>query len=213
MPKAMDISGRTFERLTVLYRDTSCRPGRSVWVCECACGAVVSVAGKSLVSGNTKSCGCLQRESRVTNGERKKHGRGSNKPGHRDATYISWFSMKSRCDRVTDKEYHRYGANGVRYCRRWKEFENFLIDMGERPKGKTLDRINPDGNYTPDNCRWASRAEQGQNLRTTRKFAYGGEMLSLTEMSNLFGMSREKLKYRLCEKGLSVEDAIRSING
>lgn len=214
MGQPMKIVGETFARLTVLSRDWSKSGDGTWWICECVCGKVGSFRGKSLVSGNTQSCGCLQREVRASNGKQNvKHGRGSSQKGSRDRTYSSWFCMKSRCQRLTDKEYHRYAGKGVSVCDRWQDFEAFFEDMGECPEGHTIDREDPRGNYEPGNCRWATRLEQSQNLRTTRKFDCGGEMMSLTELATYFSIDREKLKYRLCEKGLTVDQAVKEING
>jgi hypothetical protein len=110
-----------------------------------------------LKRGLIKSCGCLQRE---TVGEiARTHGQSLT------ATYISWTGMKSRCFNKRQPNFQHYGAKGVTVCNRWLQYENFLADMGERPVGKTLDRIDPVGNYEPNNCRWATPMEQTHNRR------------------------------------------------
>lgn len=208
----MKIVGKTFGRLTVLGRDLSKYGTGTFWICKCSCGTTGSFRGKSLVSGNTQSCGCLQREVRASNGKQNvKHGRGSSQKGRRDKTYAAWFCMKSRCQRTADLEYQRYGGRGVTVCARWQDFQKFFSDMGECPPEHTLDRKDPWGNYEPGNCRWATRSQQSQNLRTTRKFLFGETMWSLTELSVAFDVSREKLKYRLCEKSLTVAQALEDI--
>jgi len=211
--KKMSIEGRVFSRLTVMSQAPS-HQGVTYWSCRCECGKNVVVQGKSLTSGNTKSCGCLQHEVRVANGKGNvKHGRGSSQKGRRDRTYCAWFGMKSRCNRKTDKEYQRYGGAGVTYPPRWETFENFLEDMGVCPDGLTLDREDPHGNYGPDNCRWATRLEQSQNLRTTRKFLHCGKYMTITEISTAFSIPRGRVKYLLTERGLTVNELLEVVNG
>lgn len=147
--------GKTFGRLTAI-RPVEIRNHIIYWLCRCECSKEAVVASRSLRSGNTKSCGCLNREkaaerfrtTRVTHGF-------SGSP-----TYHSWCAMKQRCTYKNHEHYHLYGGVGVKVCDRWKRFENFLADMGERPEGKTLGRINDVGNYEPGNCEWQSLSEQ-----------------------------------------------------
>lgn len=213
MTAKLNLEGRSFHRLRVVGCAPS-RSGMSQWVCECKCGNSVVVAGKSLVSGNTKSCGCLQHESRVANGKHNmKHGRASTNSHKRDRTYTAWFSMKSRCNRKSDKEYRRYGGSGVTYAKRWESFENFLYDMGVCPEQLTLDRVDPTGDYTPENCRWATRFEQSQNLRTTRRFEFDGKCWTISELAQTYDIPRGRVKYLLTEKGLTVREMLGVLHG
>lgn len=127
------------------------------WYCVCSCGRNVVVRGDSLTSGNTKSCGCLQR-SRASKANLT-HGQTSS------PTYLSWAAMLGRCNNPNNNRFYTYGARGIKVCKRWKGFENFLIDMGERPKGKTLDRVDVNKGYSLKNCRWATRKQQANNKR------------------------------------------------
>jgi len=128
-----------------------------VWKCKCDCGNFTEVASGDL--NKTKSCGCLLKEPKIFI-----HGHTCN--GKSSPTFKSWESMKQRCFNSKNHKYPIYGGRGIKVCDRWKDsFKNFLDDMGERPKGKTLDRINPDGNYEPLNCRWATNLEQRHNRR------------------------------------------------
>ena len=149
--------GQKFNRLLVVERDDS-KTKRTYWICKCDCGETISVAACDVASGHTKSCGCFNQESRVKNNT--KHGY------NRTPTYVSWSNMIARCSNPKRLEYKNYGGRGISVCDRWLSFENFVLDMGEKPNLRTLDRINNDGNYEPSNCRWATASEQRRNQRT-----------------------------------------------
>lgn len=127
------------------------------FICDCDCGARVSVMAKKLKSGHTKSCGCLWRE-RIT-----KHGHNTKK---KSPTYHTWDAMVQRCHNPRHSKYYMYGARGISVCDSWRDsFSRFLEDMGERPNGRTIDRLNPNGNYEAENCRWATARQQQQTTR------------------------------------------------
>lgn len=167
MTKMIDMTGRVYGRLTIIERDASVSDSAS-WKCVCSCGTVVTVWGSSLRKGFTQSCGCLHKER--TAEATTTHGHTSG--GIWTPTYRSWASMIMRCFDPRQKSYADYGGRGITVCERWRSsFENFLADMGERPKGKTLDRFpNNDGNYEPGNCRWATPKQQTMNRRPYRSF-------------------------------------------
>lgn len=162
-----DVTGQRFGRLVALF-DVGIAKRRH-WCCRCDCGTERIVPVDALTSGKTRSCGCLKAEI-ISAGAHMTHGHAPVR-GPQSPTYQSWRGMLARCNQPSSQAFKNYGARGVTVCQRWREFKNFLADMGERPTGLTLDRINNDGIYEPSNCRWATRAQQTANRRCSRKVA------------------------------------------
>src|SRR4030067_2040118 len=164
--QALDITGQVFGRLTVIHKAWSDEHGIT-WSCKCACGNQYAVYGHSLRSGKTKSCGCWHREH---SGQiNKSHGRSST------PEYSVWEAMRARCTNPSNKHYKNYGGRGVGVCVSWIKFSNFFADMGQRPSSlHSLERVDNDLGYSPENCRWATRKEQQNNMRTNRRLTYKG---------------------------------------
>lgn len=157
----LDMIGRRFGRWTVEnYYGRSDTGSGTLFSCVCDCGTKRNVNGYYLRGGRSTSCGCYQREV-----VKKPRTHGYTVGGKIKKTYTAWQGMFSRCYLPHAREYRWYGGKGIKVCARWSEFENFLSDMGEAPEDMTLDRINGDGNYEPENCRWATWEVQLANRR------------------------------------------------
>lgn len=168
--RLIDLTGRRFGRLVVDGRAPN--GGRHVyWQCRCDCGAERQVKGDHLKAGSTVSCGCHSAETArarlLERGapDRTTHGHAAHRAGLRTPEYVVWSNMIQRATNANHPAWDNYGGRGITVCDRWRSYENFLSDMGARPEGLTLDRIDVDGNYEPGNCRWATWAVQRQNQR------------------------------------------------
>lgn len=181
-----DIIGMAYGRLTVMAIGVK---GRCVVACKC--GRAKETRLRTVVSGKTMSCGCLARER--AGDQARTHGK------TKTLLYRVWANMVKRCVNPNHKHFACYGGRGIAVCGRWRHsFETFAKDIGDRPTPThTLDRINVDGDYTPDNCRWATRKEQAHNRRTNVYYTHGGETYCLAEWSRRIGLSIGTLRYRL----------------
>lgn len=176
--------------------------GSFMWNCVCECGERRIVAGGKLKSGHTRSCGCLFR-MRLGNRNRT-HGRSQT------SLHNSWKAMKARCTRKTCASYPRYGGRGIMICERWLKFENFLADMGERPDVTySIERVDNDKGYEPNNCVWAKKKTQARNKRNNRHITAFGETRTLAEWAELTGMIATTITSRI-NRGWSAEDAMSS---
>ena len=153
----IDRTGQRFGCLTVLRRVPAA--GRVRWECRCDCGRLTVAQANNLQSGNTRSCGHLgeNNTSQMTHGHTRS--------GWKSPTFVSWSNMVQRCVDRRSTSWLRYGGRGIKVCARWRTFENFLADMGERPAGRSIDRIDNAGHYRPGNCKWSTPKEQAANRR------------------------------------------------
>lgn len=157
MSRLKDLTGLRFNQLEVLSRAENYPNGKSRWLCRCDCGNTTVVSSVNLRFHPTKSCGCRKR---------KAHTHGQTRGRSKTRAYCSWQSMRDRCLNSRSSNYQDYGGRGILVYEKWaSSFEEFFKDMGIRPKGTTLDRVDVNGNYEPNNCRWATPLEQARNQR------------------------------------------------
>lgn len=187
----IDMTGRRYGRLVVVKQsDKRFGTKQAIgWLCACDCGKEIVVRGYSLRCGNTQSCGCLFVDS-VT-----KHGQTRGYQG--TAAYRSWDHMVQRCTNPNNSFFHNYGGRGIKVCERWMSFPAFLADMGQRPDGMSLDRIDVNGNYEPENCRWATRTEQMNNTRRNTMITFAGRTMSLSDWARETSLTTPCISGRL----------------
>lgn len=190
MPKFIDLAGKTFNRLTVIERAENKRR-RVHWKCKCSCGNIVIIDRCHLVTGNTKSCGCLKKESIVK--RFTKHAMCDS------LEYCIWKEMIKRCNNQNHKEYKNYGGRGIKVCEEWRnDFIKFFNYMGKKPSPKhSIDRIDNDGDYKPGNCRWATPSEQSNNKRSNNKITLHGITMNISQWADFVGIQYDTLWARI----------------
>ena len=204
MPARKNLLGCVYGRWTVLSYYGSSGQG-AMWLCECSCGTKKPVHASSLLHGKSNSCGCLMVE--LTSKFHKKHGHNSKINGQ-SPTYRSWRNMLRRCNDPKHGSYSNYGGRGIKVCEEWRNFEQFLADMGERPEDKTLDRIDGDKGYSKENCRWMNMTEQANNRANNHRLTYQGETHTISEWAVKLGIKDGTIRARLF-RGFSTEDALQ----
>lgn len=203
MPKVKDLTGKRFHRLVVLGFSHKNKNRKYFWKCKCDCGNELIIPSYNLVSGNTKSCGCLNKEKMIA--RKKTHGM------YGTRIYSIWNNMIMRCENKNIPLYERYGSVGISVCAEWKKFENFYqwaIKNGYNEK-LTLDRIDYNGNYEPNNCRWADYYTQNNNTKRNIYIEYNGEVHTLSEWSRILNFKYDLIKQRLY-RGWDFEKAINT---
>ena len=195
--------GKRFGRLTVVA-ETQSRKGRAMWICRCDCGQLTTVYGVNLRNGNTRSCGCLHKESleSVTKDINTKHGMCGSR------IYRIWLHMKERCTNPNCKSYANYGGRGVKVCNEWSSNFQKFYDwslMNGYEEHLTIERIDVNGNYEPSNCRWATMKEQANNKRNTVFITHNEITLPITEWAKVVGINYRTLKTRYSSGDRSPE--------
>lgn len=203
------LKNRKFGRISILGESESIRTsgGNSVRMvyCKCDCGIEKLIRLNAILHGSTVSCGCYNYDNiRQSSVHSIKHGM------YKSREYNTWLSMKKRCLNKKHKSYFRYGGRGIKICDEWIcSFENFYKDMGASPsKNHSLDRIDNNGNYCPQNCRWATKTEQSRNCSANIVFYYNGREMCLSEISKISNVPYARLHYRLRVANMSIEEAI-----
>ena len=191
MAKFIDITGQTFGQLTAVKIAGRDKHKIILWVCKCnICGKETIVLGNYLRRGNAKSCGCLKKE--LISKANTVHGLS------RTREFRIWAGIRSRCNDTNSSIYKYYGERGIKICEKWDNFESFLADMGKCPEpGYSIERLNNDGPYSPENCIWADRKTQARNRTNSRKVTYRGQILTLAEWSEILNMRYSVLHCRL----------------
>lgn len=200
----IDLIGQKFGRLAVKERSENDKEGKVQWLCLCDCGELTIVRRSNLRSGNVNSCGCLQKElasqRAIKNFTTHKHTNTS--------TYGTWKQMIQRCTNPKHIGYKYYGGRGIKVCKRWLKFKNFLEDMGERPLNRSIDRINNNLGYCKENCRWATNYEQSTNKRNNLLFTYNGKTKLLIEWAKEYNINLCTLWYRIYKAKWTIEQAL-----
>ena len=192
--KARDLTGMRFGRLLVISRAYTDDKTHAYWLCKCDCGKEKIVCGSGMFRGAISSCGCYAKEK-------------ATKHGMKNALiYKAWCQMKQRCENPRNAHYNNYGGRGITVCKRWHDFVLFYEDMGDRPRGKTLDRIDNNKGYFKENCRWATR-QQENNRRNNRNITIDGVTSTLKLWAEKFGINYNTVFKRL-ENGWDEKEAL-----
>jgi hypothetical protein len=204
MPPLIDLTGKIFGKLTVIRKDPDSTPKKVYWFCECSCGNLHRVYGAELRNGGCKSCGCLKVEmGRTLN---RKHGQASD--GSFTGAYKTWAKMRYRTLNKNCINYNNYGGRGITIDPAWDSFEVFFSDMGPRPRGCTIERIDSNGNYEKSNCRWANNREQANNKSNNMVIEWRGATRTVSQWAALQGIPRDVLYKRIHTHKWPIEKAM-----
>ena len=202
-----NLKGQKFSYLTVVKEVGSNKNGRTIWLCRCDCGNYHETLGKYLLDGSTTSCGC--RRAKILSDTTKRQTT-HNKSNTR--LYRIWAAMRKRCRNINDSEYKNYGERGISICSEWDNFTTFYewAMANGYADNLTIDRINNDGNYEPNNCRWVSYKVQANNTRANHYITYNDETLTLQEWAEKVGISEKTLISRINRYHWSIEKALET---
>lgn len=198
-PRFVDLTSRTFHRFTVIGY-VGYWGMHHHWACQCVCGKIApAVCGGDLMSGRSRSCGCLCREqTRRANSTHNMSGTG---------VYYIWQGMLGRCRNVGHKSYKDYGGRGIEVCEHWLSFENFYQDMGDPPKGSSLDRVDNSKGYSPENCKWSTRKEQNNNTRRNVYLTFNGKTLTVSQWAERLNINKSTIWFRV-RAGMPIEQIL-----
>ena len=200
MSKLKNMLNTTHGRLTVVARDIDNNDRKARWICNCLCGNTTTVIGSKLRNGSTKSCGCFARD----NPSNLLHGCSKTK------IYNTWYRMKYRCYNPKYVRYDRYGGRGIKICKRWHKFGNFLEDMGHTPTQKhSIDRVDNNKDYCPENCVWATSTEQTRNTSGNRNITFNSRTQCVAAWSDEIGI-KAKIIYRRLDDGWLIDQALNT---
>lgn len=203
-----DLTGQKFTRLTVIRPAEKSRTGETRWVCRCDCGKETIVQSNNLKSGLVKSCGCYRTD--YLSEAHTKHG-GAKRQGKRTKLYSIWIGMRRRCFDESSPSYPNYGGRGITICPEWKDdfsaFRSWAVKNGYKPN-LSIDRIDNDGGYSPENCRWADARTQALNRRSNRHITFNGETHTAYEWDIILGFKRGTISRRVASFGWPIERAL-----
>lgn len=210
MGKVKDLTGQRFGRWTAIECTGRNKSGGAMWLCRCDCGTVRVIDGRSLRDGTSKSCGCLSKELSKNRKTNYKHG------GKSDRLYGVWNGIKDRCYNPKSKHYHRYGGRGITMCDQWRydytAFRDWALAYGYDPTAKkyqyTIDRIDNDAGYSPDNCRIVSQKVQCSNKGNNHFLTYNGETKTISEWAECTGIRKDTIRRRIVNYHWDVEKAL-----
>lgn len=199
----IDISGRVFGLLVVIKYAGRYNNGAALWLCKCECGNTALIQGTHLRSGYYTSCGCYKKSLNFVHG--------FNKCANRATEYTTWDSMIQRCKNPNNTAFHKYGGRGINVCERWMSFRNFIDDMGLKPSLQhSIERLDNDGDYEPNNCVWADLKTQSRNKRTNHILTLNGKSQCLVKWAEELNLRPNTISTRL-HRGWSVEKSLKII--
>jgi hypothetical protein len=195
--------GQKFGTRTIIEQLQERKNGYVLYRVKCDCADVVVLAGSylRLKQRPCKSCSAKKHTKKGKDHYAYKHGMASRTTG-KDRIYSIWVAMRQRCNDINDQQYHDYGGRGIKVCSEWDDFMHFYNDMGERPDGMQLDRIDNDGPYSKENCRWADRITQANNRRSNRIHTIAGKSVKHGTLLKMLGINRDKFRKLEESKGL-----------